>query len=121
YKKNFFKDEGVDLSSDQWIVLKRISDEEGINQKDLAEKSFKEPASITRILDILQKKDLVHRKAALDDRRAYGLYLTKAGEELVKKLIPKAKQARAFGVKGLSEEEVQNLNSYLKQICQNFS
>lgn len=46
YKKNFFKDEGVDLSSDQWIVLKRISDEEGINQKDLAEKSFKDRKSV---------------------------------------------------------------------------
>ncbi|MDW3646952.1 MAG: MarR family transcriptional regulator [Bacteroidia bacterium] len=121
YKKNFFKDEGVDLTSDQWIVLKRISDEEGISQKEIADKSFKEPASVTRILDILQGKGLIYRKEAKEDRRAYGLFLTDEGLTLVKKLIPKAKKARAFGVQGLSEEEVLNLNKYLKKICENFA
>ncbi len=120
YKKNFFKEEGIDLTSDQWIVLKRISEEEGISQKDLADKSFKEPASITRILDILQRKELIHRKEASSDRRAYGLFLTKEGLNWVSELIPKAKAIRASGVEGLKEEEVRALNRYLKQICENF-
>ncbi|MEL6256687.1 MAG: MarR family transcriptional regulator [Bacteroidota bacterium] len=111
----------MDLTSDQWIVLKRISDKEGISQKEIADKSFKEPASVTRILDILQDKGLIHRKEAKEDRRAYGLYLTDDGLALVKKLIPKAKKARAFGVEGLTEEEVANLNKYLKKICENFA
>jgi len=120
YKKNFFKEEGVDMTSDQWIVLKWISEKEGVSQKELADISFKEPASVTRILDILQRKELIYRKEVARDRRAYGLFLTKEGQDLVNRLIPKAKNARAYGVKGLTEEEVENLNRYLKQICLNF-
>ena len=118
YKNVYFKKMGIQITDDQWILLKIISEEEGINQRELSKRSFKEPASITRILDLLEKKDLIRREC--NDRRTYGLYLTKTGKKLVRRLIPLAVKIRAQGIEGLSEREVIKLSKMLHQIFENF-
>lgn len=120
YKTDFFKKAGIDITSDQWILLKSISEKEGLNQRDLAKRVFKEPASITRILDILEKKKLVKRESVNNDRRTYELYTSSAGKALIKKVIPMAVDMRAKGVKGLTKKEVVKLNEMLIRIFDNF-
>ena len=111
---------GIAISSDQWVVLKRISENPGIHQKELADTTFKDPASITRILDILQKKGLLIRQQ-VDDRRAFGVHLTDAGKELVDQILPIAHELRAQGVKDLTDEEIAALKSMLNRIYNAFS
>lgn len=120
YKTAYLKKVGVDITSDQWILLKSISEEEGINQRTLAEKCFKEPASVTRILDLLEKKGLVERQSITEDRRSYELYTTQQGKELVEKMLPIAVEIREKGVVGLTEEQVINLNKLLIKLFENY-
>ena len=54
-KNEIFKQRGIEITSDQWVLIKNINEAEGINQRELAKRTFKEPASVTRILDILEK------------------------------------------------------------------
>ena len=56
YSKKQFKKEKIDLTIDQWVVLKRISEDVGISQVEIATTTYKDPAAVTRILDILVKK-----------------------------------------------------------------
>ncbi|MEM8528626.1 MAG: MarR family transcriptional regulator [Bacteroidota bacterium] len=121
FKKDFFKNLDLDLTSDQWIVLKRISEKEGINQKDLADSTFKEPASVTRILDILSRKGYIERRGTLQDRRVFELFLTEAGKAVVDKVIPAALAGRAKGIEGFSAAEVQQLIDLLDRLHHNFS
>ena len=51
-----FSANGIDLTVDQWLVLKKISDADGLTQIELAEAVFKDRASIKRILDLLLAK-----------------------------------------------------------------
>ena len=120
-KAGFFKKVGIDMTSDQWILLKSISEEEGINQKALAKKCYKEPASVTRILDILERKGWVERRSVLGDRRSYELHATESGKALVEKVLPMAVELRTQGVAGLTEEEVEQFIRALKLIYTNFS
>lgn len=120
YSKDCFVQEGIDLTSDQWVLLKRISEAEGINQRELARVSFREPASVTRTLDILQKKGLVLRKEGKEDRRVYELFLSEEGKVYLEKLLPIAKDIRAKGVEGISEKEVQQLTNLLEKVYENF-
>ncbi|MEM9887120.1 MAG: MarR family transcriptional regulator [Bacteroidota bacterium] len=120
FKKDFFKNLHLDLTSDQWIILKRVSEQEGINQKDLATSTFKEPASVTRILDILDRKGYVERRSTPQDRRMFELYLTEDGRSVVDKVIPAALAGRAKGIEGFSEEEVQQLIDLLDRLYRNF-
>ena len=112
-------EKGFEISGEQWVIIKRISEQEGVNQKEIANLTYKDPASVTRILDILQKKGWIERQSIIGDRRAYGLYLTKEGKSLVKKITPIAKRMRAAGLEGVSQEELENLKKTLNKIYKN--
>lgn len=118
-KNRFFKKLGIDLTSDQWIILKRLSEVENQTQKELADAVSKDPASITRSLDILEKGKLIERRSA--DRRSFKVHLTKEGDELVKRVIPEAVIYRKKGIEGISEEEMNVFKKVLDTIHSNFS
>ena len=48
--------EWYELTLEQWVVLSTLAEQENINQKMLSIKIEKDPASLLRILDILEKK-----------------------------------------------------------------
>lgn len=70
----------------QWGVLARLRRQEGLNQAALAEQMELQPISLARLLDRLQSQGLIERRADPSDRRAYRLYLTPPGRDLVNDL-----------------------------------
>lgn len=70
------------ISLDQWIILSIIYQSEGSNQKKLAELSGRDRAAITRILNILEYKELIDRKNSYHDKREFLIYLTDKGNDL---------------------------------------
>ncbi|NJN35532.1 MAG: MarR family transcriptional regulator [Saprospiraceae bacterium] len=120
YSKAIFIAEGFDISIDQWVILKRVAEEEGISQIDLANATYKDPASITRILDILEKKGWAIRQPDENSRRAYKITLTTEGVALVKKMLPMVQAIRAKGLENLTEMEIEQVKIVLKKIHANF-
>jgi MarR family transcriptional regulator, organic hydroperoxide resistance regulator len=115
------KAEGIEITPEQWVLLKRISEREIINQRELAELSFKDPASVTRTLDLLEKNGLVRREDMAGDRRAYNLFLSDAGTDLVKRITPIAQLVRAHGLRGISEDELAQFKRTLNKIYENYT
>ena len=109
----------LDMTSEQWVVLARLWEQDGLNQRDLAEKLLKDQANTTRILDKLVKKGLVQRVDALDDRRAYLVYLTDEGKRIVEATYPLVAQVKGKVAKGLSDREIESLKAMLNRISQN--
>ena len=72
------------ISLDQWTILSIIYQSEGSNQKKLAELSGRDRAAITRILNILEYKELIDRKNSYHDKREFLIYLTDKGNDLYK-------------------------------------
>lgn len=64
-------------------MLSRISESEGLNQKELAARADKDQPTTTRILDLLEKKGLIRRELSPNDRRAFLLRMTDAGHALL--------------------------------------
>lgn len=58
---------GFDLTVDQWVLIDHIFRKQGISQNELAEMTFKDPPTVTRIIDLLEKKGLVERGPAAGD------------------------------------------------------
>jgi len=83
-----FREKKFPVSKEQWLILKRISEEEGSSQKDIAKDTFKDPAALTRMLDLLAKKGFVQRKGSKRDRRTFDVYLTVEGNRLVNRIRP---------------------------------
>ncbi len=71
-----------DISLDQWIILSRIYQNEGNNQKKLADVSNKDRAVITRILNILENKGFIEKNKSYYDKREFLIYLTPKGKDL---------------------------------------
>jgi MarR family transcriptional regulator for hemolysin len=60
---------------------------EGVRQKELAQALGIEGPSLVRLLDSLERRGLIERRAEEDDRRARGIYLTPAGRELQRRVL----------------------------------
>ena len=119
YKNRIFKQKGIDLTSDQWILLKNIIEADGINQAELGKKSKKEAAAVTRTLDIMERKGWIVRMPDPHSRRVYNLSATKEGEKLAKKVLPIALEVRKQASRGLTKKDINQLNLMLDKIYNN--
>ena len=61
-----FDMEGIDLTVDQWLVLNHAFQNEGISQIELCDLVYKDAATLTRIIDLLAKKQLEYMSPAKD-------------------------------------------------------
>lgn len=109
-----------DITPEQWAVLNRLWEKDGITQKDLAERTFKDQPNIGRILDKLEKKGLIRRCPDTEDLRVLIVSLTQEGQEVKKDLIPLAAEVLDLVQKDISEEERKVLVTVLKRILRNF-
>lgn len=79
------KEMGYDITLEQVSVLLALTHNEGINQQELSDITFRDKTSILRILDWLDKHNLVEREKDTKDRRNNLIYLTDKGRENVKR------------------------------------
>src|ERR1044072_4966099 len=64
-----FNQAGLNLTIEQWSVLYHLWKEDGISQQELCIATFRDKPSITRLVDNLEKLNLVKRVASDNDRR----------------------------------------------------
>ncbi|MBL4710632.1 MAG: MarR family transcriptional regulator [Flavobacteriales bacterium] len=115
-----FKEHNFPVTKDQWVILKRISDEDASTQKDIAASTFKDPAALTRILDLLEQKKLVKRQGSASDRRSFEISLTVDGRRLVNRMIPVVQKIRAKAMQGISKQEEKQAREIMSKMHLNF-
>lgn len=123
-KLNFiqgFKEAGIDLTPEQWVIIDRIYHQKDISQTDLANGSFKNAPTVSRIIDLLCKKGMTERHRFDNDRRRYKISLTPLGIEVFKKAHPIAQKLRKKGWAGLSDADYENFTRIANQVFSNFS
>jgi DNA-binding MarR family transcriptional regulator len=110
---------GFDITIDQWLVLNSIATCEGISQLEIADRVFKDAASVTRIIDLLIKKGLLSREAHQSDRRRFTLEITKEGKGLMRTIAKVVEQNRRTALQGISEKNLVAVKETLQQITDN--
>ncbi len=119
YSQAAFDDKKIDITVDQWVLLKVIEENEGASQKEIAEYAVKDGASVTRILDLLEKKQLVMREPIQNNRRQYAIHLSEKGRIFIDAHIDLISQHRAKSLDGFAQSEIDQLHSFLIRIQQN--
>ena len=114
-----FQAKGYDVTPEQWAVLNRLWEEDGLSQVDLAERTFKDKPGTTRILKLLEKKGIVVRRPDESDRRVLRIFLTKTGKDLKDKLIPCAQEVLLKSGKNLTKQEIAQFKLTLNHILNN--
>ena len=121
YSQREFDKLKLGITVEQWVVLKIISENKDLSQKELANKSYRDPASITRTIDLLEKKDLVVRKNIPNNRRVYNISLTEQGESFIKSNMKIIKEHRELSIQGLSNDDLNSLSDLLSKIRGNMT
>lgn len=108
-----------DITVDQWEILVVLWEKEGITQKDLAERLYKDQTNIARMLFKLEKKGFVYRVTHESDRRALRVYLSAKGREIKEEIMAPSIEAYKKTIEGLSEEEVETFRRILAVMTNN--
>ena len=108
-----------DVTPEQWSVLNCLWEHEGITPKELADIIFKDKPNTNRILEKLEKKDLIVRKPHPTDKRAYQIFLTNRGWALRDELVPKAIQLLEEATSGIEKSKVVEMIKLLNQMYEN--
>lgn len=112
-------DAGLDITIDQWLVLNTIETFPHVSQLEIADRVFKDAASVTRIVDLLIRKGYLQRQSHPVDRRRFTLELTSPGKTLVKQVNKISEENRNIGLKGISEADLEHLKGTLTTIINN--
>lgn len=119
YAQNRFKALGFNITVDQWLVLRNLSENQNLTQKELADLIFKDTPTLTRIIDLLCAKGLTERKVHPEDRRCFNVCLTVEGEKKVKQLKPLVREVRLKAWEGLSDKDFDEFKRILNSIYLN--
>lgn len=111
----------LDLSKEQMIVLKKLYDQDGLNQNDLAFLTLRNKSSLTRLLSKMEHKKYIIRKQSKEDKRINKVFITTLGKEMFIKTRPIIKDIINTMELGISKNEKQHIINTLKTIQYNFN
>lgn len=116
---NNFKQGGLDLSKEQWSILAVLWENDGCSQQYLAEKSFRDRPSVTRLIDNMEKDGLVERRPDANDRRLNLIFLTAKGRDMEQTIIPLVNKTVEEAINGITPEKVSVVKEVLQEIYNN--
>lgn len=111
------KEEGFNITNEQWIVLKVIAANPGVSQTEIAEKSLKDKTNITRILDLLEKSAYIERRKDDRDRRMNRIHITRQGRKILKAVHPVTQKTDEICTHSLNNKRVKEIIQSLDAIC----
>ncbi len=95
--------------------------EGALTQQAIAFIIQKDKNSVTQFVDNLEKKGLVTRSVAKEDRRVNNIVVTPEGKALKDSTKQLAIETMNKAVEGISEEDLKTFVSVLKKVCGNIS
>lgn len=114
-----FAQEGLDITTEQWTVLSCLWDKDKIIQQDICQLTEKDKPSVTRLIDNLQKKNLVMRVSDPADRRNNLILLTPRGAAVKQKTTDVVHDIVNHALEGISDMELAGAKDVLLRIMHN--
>ena len=107
------------LTLEQFHLLKNMSLDDGMTQRQICNLTSKTPANMSRMLDRMESKGLAVRRENPVDRRASLVFLTARGESLVDEVIEEFESFSSKLTRGITEREQQIVRNALAKIARN--
>ncbi len=114
-----FQESGFDITVEMWQVLMMLWYKNGLSQQEIINCIGKEKTTITRIINNMERRNLIIRVPDRKNRRNNLIYLTHYGKELQNKLVPIAENIQEKAIYNLNENEISELKRILRKIHNN--
>ena len=117
--QRYFRESGLDISVEQWSVLVHLWKTDAVSQQELSTKTFRDKASMTRLIDNMEKQGLVERIASPKDRRINLVRLTDAAKQLRDQTMNLANLTLNDGLDGVSAADIETTRKVLTAVYDN--
>lgn len=111
----------IELTRGQYLYLVRICEHPGIIQEKLAEMIKVDRTTTARAIKRLEEKGMVQSAADQTNKKIKKLYPTDKGKKIYPFIIREHHYSNQVALKGLTSEEVEQLQRMLKKVRQNVS
>ncbi|MET0635497.1 MAG: MarR family transcriptional regulator [Chitinophagaceae bacterium] len=114
-----FNAAGLNITIEQWSVLYHLWKEDGRSQQQLCNATFRDKPSITRLVDNLEKLNLVKRVASENDRRINLIYLTKQAQKLEEETMQIADETLNDALQSVPADRIEVCKEVLQIVYDN--
>ncbi|HBH24560.1 MAG TPA: hypothetical protein DDY13_14205 [Cytophagales bacterium] len=114
-----FEQAGFNITSEQWGIIRLLWKENGQTQQSLAFKLKKNKASITSLVDNLEKKGYVVRTSNELDKRSKIVFLTDEGKEIWSQLNDIVDTSIRKATDGVTDDELKICTEVIKRMIRN--
>ena len=114
-----FNNAGLNITIEQWSVLYHLWKEDGRSQQQLCNATFRDKPSITRLVDNLEKLNLVKRVPSENDRRINLIYLTKNAQKLEEETMQIADETLNEALKTVPPDRIDVCKEVLQIVYDN--
>jgi len=107
---------GYDISFEQWVIIANLNRKNGQFQQQLADNTYRNKTSVTRMINALQERGFVERISDPKDLRQKRIFLTEKGDQLYEELRPLAMEVQELATRGIKAEEMEYCKKILLKI-----
>jgi DNA-binding MarR family transcriptional regulator len=112
-------DHNLEITPEQWVVLFYLWQKDGLSIGEIASRSKKDFANVTRIVDKLTKMEYVTKKRSKMDGRIFHVFIQPKAEQIKNDVQNCWKEASDIALKEISESEQQQFLEILTKIENN--
>lgn len=110
---------GMNLTIEQWSVLYHLWKDDGKSQQELCNATFRDKPSITRLVDNLEKLNLVKRVPSENDGRINKITLTKQALKLQEQTMLLAEETLNESLASVHPEKIEICKEVLQVVYDN--
>lgn len=113
-----FRKAGYTTTSAQWTIISFLNQKNKSTQKEIGDFMGVNKVMVKRLIDSLEKNDLVKRIRSVDDKRFNKVQLTRKGQKLYRELIPFAEETLEEAYSDINSEEIEQCLDTLGKISE---
>lgn len=106
------------LTTEQYALMRAVQREPGIRQTDLTNVIIAEPNTVTAMVSLLERRNILRRKPSPSDKRVRQLFLTPHGHAVMYRLSSDWKPMRGFLQKHFSSEDGRRALEILDEVAE---
>ncbi len=118
---SLFKKNNIEITPEQWIVLYYLWEQDGLSLGELAKKTKKDNANITRIINRMENQGLLNKSIKDNDKRFFYLFLTEEAYRIKPSVYKSILSSTDICSKGLSVKEQETFLLLLNKIISNMN
>lgn len=121
YSAMMLRMNNIRLTPEQFLLIDLLWNQGPMSQQQLADSMRKDKNSITKLVDALERKELLMRQRSKKDKRSNIIVLTEKAEKMKEDAKEAGISMLDHVLDGISEEELRGFLSTLNKISENMN